>query len=101
MIIAAGLQNDQIGLRFGDVAQAEHTLDVDEGAAGQGGLEGRVQPLHHVAVLRAHGRHVDDLAFDQLDGGLPVQQAYFGHPVIFFRSEAMPMRPAFTSTGEV
>jgi hypothetical protein len=45
-------------------------------------------------VLRAHRRHVNDFAFDQLDGGFPVQQAYFGHPVIFFGSESMSMRPS-------
>jgi hypothetical protein len=37
---------------------------------------------------------VDDFAFDQLDGGFPVQQADFGHPVIFFSSKSMSMRPS-------
>jgi hypothetical protein len=37
---------------------------------------------------------VDDFALDQFDGGFPVQQADFGHPVVFFSSKSMSMRPS-------
>jgi hypothetical protein len=42
---------------------------------------------------------MNDFAFDQLDGGFPVQQADFGHPVIFFGSESMSMRPSLDVAG--
>jgi hypothetical protein len=42
---------------------------------------------------------VNDFALDQLDGGLPVQQADFGHPVIFFGCESMSMRPSLDVAG--
>src|ERR1700731_1775263 len=99
MIITARLENDEVRLCLSDVAQTEHALDVDDSTAGQRGLQCRMQPFHHVAVLSPHWGHVNDFALDQLDGGPPVQEAVFGHPVIFFGSESMSMRPSLEFTG--
>ena len=72
--------------------RADGVVDTSYGAAGEANGQELVEVAGERPVAAADGRHLDDLAPDQLDAVVFAEDAGLGHPVILRPREPSPRR---------
>jgi nucleoside-diphosphate-sugar epimerase len=78
----AEAENREIGLGLGVVGEGDGVLDGHDGAPDQADHQQLVQVVDERAVPSTDGRHLDDLAADQLDPIGPLEDPNLAHPVV-------------------
>jgi len=88
----AAPDDGDVRLGLGVVAESDGTLDRHDGAAGQAHGQELVQIVAEGVVPSAYGRHLDDLAPDQLDPVSRLEDAHLAHPVVLLTGEESSCR---------
>jgi hypothetical protein len=83
-------QDRQVGLGLGVVGEGDGALHPHGGAIAQACDQELGEVAHERLVATADGRHLDDLALDQLDAIVFAEDAHLDHPVV--------LRPRETSS---
>ena len=92
VVIVARPQQRQVGLRLGVLAQPHRILNEHDGSPVHGVHENLGQVGDRPGVRTTGRRHVDDLAVDQLDTGLGIEDAHLRHAVVVVDGEPVTAR---------
>jgi hypothetical protein len=85
-------ENGDIRLGLGVLAEDDGVLHPHDGATGQTRGQELVEVAGERHVAAADGRHLDDLAPDQLDPVVFAEDARLGHPIVLRPAEAPSCR---------
>ena len=84
-----------VGLGLAVFRKRDGALDRDDGPIGQANDEESVQIVDECVVPRAHGRHLDDFAPDQLDVVVALEDTHLAHAVVLLAVEQSSRRRQF------
>src|SRR5262245_30221586 len=83
---------DDVGLEFIVVVETRRVLTGDHSSVAYATRENHGRPIDRHRVPRANRTHLDDLAFDEFDSLLWLENPHLGHAVIVVDSEQLPCR---------